>query len=150
MELLDTDIIRVERDGPGSAQAHVQRPGIWPEGWIDELPAFELFTRAGLDFGSLPGSHCPSPGCQNLAYSILRACCGVAVARQWRMWFAQAVVMGGKEPRWEISVGDVRGRVECGEAWFERSTPECRERAATFDGMVHQTWNPPVELTRTC
>ena len=132
--LLDTDIIRIERDGIGSAQAHVQRPGDWPEGWIVELPRRELFQGAGFDFGAVPGTASPTAACQNLSYSILRACLPADVAREWRMWFAAGVVMGGKEPRWEVAVGDVRSIIEQAARWFVHSTPARRGRAAMLDG----------------
>jgi len=123
----DGDMIAVERTGPGEAEAFVHHgPGPGETfGVIHHLEAAELVAGAGFDFGpSL------SPGCANLAYSILRACLPADAARQWRAWFCQGVVAGGHEPRWTITAGDVRAIIAQAERWFERSTPARRERAA--------------------
>lgn len=117
--------------GAGEAQAFVQRPGA-----LMFLADAGLLAGAGFDFGPEL-----SPGCHNLAYSILRACLPADVAREWRAWFAATVVGGAlhgkgryaREPRWEITVGDVRGLIECGEVFFELKSKKAKAKIAVLE-----------------
>lgn len=119
MLLADRDIIRVERIGPGEARGFVHRVGGGGvAGSISLLPDCELLRGAGFDFG---GGEL-RPGCQNLAFSILRACVPADVARQWWQWFSAAVVARAREPRWEITAGAVRDLVRSAQVWWDRET----------------------------
>ncbi|HUW33400.1 MAG TPA: hypothetical protein VM223_17465 [Planctomycetota bacterium] len=106
-----------------------------------ELACYALHPKMGFEFGT----PAPNPGCDNLAYSILRACVPADVAYQWWQWFAWYYICPKKSRRWTVSVGEVRDLVKMARVWFGReslyrsdATPVAMDPPETFATEMHE------------